>query len=475
MKNNKDIFDLLRDNEHKLDERPDGKLWDRLEGRLDQSAGPRVAGRNGFRRWMSLAGVLLVLIVAVWGVNLALEKSTSDDLYTEAKAVAMPLELEEIGVYSDENESYTVAEYQKILSRLNTSPILEGDPSKKIRIQKSVFASMSERSRQYIASVNEMLETEKELSKTSEPKNNTEILANNTSAGNSNPTTTGTGDGAIAFNDAVSSTPVDKLDEVVVENYDDGIETDMNSTESEDEFKDVAMTSAQTSPTPPAAEYSVEDSEIAADMAEEDVAILNTRVNDISVAANSSQVGIQQFQWLLGQWEAPVTPTYAAEANDAYDTYNKQARRAKESAAKAKKQTAKPAVNRSVEEWKPLDDFTIEGKGYLVINGDTTFTEKMQIKNIGTDLYYVLALDNSGKTVQYKLKTYTQEGAVFENNAVAFPNQVILQRNANNSNFTTLLQNSAPAQINGEQQQYFQQRNYIKSEQVKRVMNRVDD
>ena len=474
MKNKKDIFDLFRENEHKLDERPDGKLWDRLEGRLDQSAGPRVASRNGFRRWMSLAGVLLVLVVAVWGVNIALENRTPGDLYAEAKTVAMPLELEEIGVYSD-NETYTVAEYQKILSRLNTSPILEGDPSKKIRIQKNVFASMSERSKQYIASVNDMLETEKQLSQASEANNKSEV---NTTTGYTNVDANNDGEGAIALNDVMGSSSADKLDGVRLESDEDEMAGEMNPVEiAETEVKDVAVTSAPATAAPPGAEYEygADDMETEADMAMEEVAILNTRTNDISVAANSAQVGIQQFQWLLGQWEAPVTPTYADAGYDVRAESAKPSRKSKESARKAKKQQAKPASNRSVEEWKPLDDFTIEGKGYLVVNGDTTFTEKMQIKNIGTDLYYVLALDNSGKTVQYKLKTYTQEGAIFENNEVAFPNQVILQRDLNNRNFTTLLQNAAPAQINNEQQQYFQQRNYIKSEQIKRVMNRVNE
>ena len=62
---------------------------------------------------------------------------------------------------------------------------------------------------------------------------------------------------------------------------------------------------------------------------------------------------------------------------------------------------------------------------------------------------------------------------IFENNNIAFPNQVILQR-TDSKNFTTVLQNSqAPTQLNASQNTYLRNRNQIRPEQVERVMTKT--
>ncbi len=453
MKNKKDLFDLFRDNEHKLDERPDSMLWDRLEGRLDQSSeAHRAPSRNGWKQWMSMAGVMLALIVVISVVNMMLKGENGDRQSAENKGIMPTLEMEEIGIFSDKGPNYTVGEYQKMLARLNTSPILEGDPNKKIRIQESVFASLSERSKQQIASVDKILRAEEAVNaKKAGPK---EIETK--------------------FKDSkrvvsAEANEMVKAEAIEVPRYaNENVSADHGSSD-DAVYADMVMDEAATTSAPPPAAANMEMEESVAAGAMD----LNVMKNKVSVAATEAQAGIQQFEWLLGKWEAPGS-----------DQIRKEEARSDSRAKKKKSESAKMtkdmgqnmiASNRSVEEWKPLDEFTIEGQGYLVVNGDTTFTESMQIKKIGSDLYYVLALDDSGNQVKYRLKTYTEKGAVFENEEVAFPNQVILQRDFSNSNFTTLLQNKTPAQINTEQQEYFQNRNMIRSEQVKRVMNRVEN
>jgi hypothetical protein len=66
MKDSKDIFDLFKDNEHKLNQPPSPRAWDRLEARLDnrrqQLVNPGRAPKL-LRNLLSMAAVLLLLPV----------------------------------------------------------------------------------------------------------------------------------------------------------------------------------------------------------------------------------------------------------------------------------------------------------------------------------------------------------------------------------------------------------------------------
>jgi len=163
---------------------------------------------------------------------------------------------------------------------------------------------------------------------------------------------------------------------------------------------------------------------------------LDVASNQISVGATTPQPGLSKFQWLIGQWKGN-SPT-----------------------------------GNSFEDWRMVNDFTIQGEGFIVVNGDTIFTEGMRIQRLGNDLYYIVALDDSRKPVKFKLKTYVEQQAIFENEDIAFPNQVIIRKNASNS-YTTILQNKEPAQIKTEQLNYINQRNAIRNEQAIRNLERV--
>ena len=146
---------------------------------------------------------------------------------------------------------------------------------------------------------------------------------------------------------------------------------------------------------------------------------------------------VAKFQWILGQW----------------------------------KNTA--SYNPSFEEWNRVDPFTIEGQGYILVNGQKTFTEQMQIKKIGSELYFISALDESGQPIQFKLKTIANNQAVFENLAQDFPQQVILNQTDDNS-FETIFQNQTPAEVPEVQETYFSNRNAVQSNQASRNMSRVN-
>lgn len=142
---------------------------------------------------------------------------------------------------------------------------------------------------------------------------------------------------------------------------------------------------------------------------------------------------IDQFNWILGNW--------------------------------------KDDSGQSLERWEKTDELTIKGRGHFIVNGDTLFTEGMKIKQIDDNLYYIVAVDDSKSEVFYKLKSFNNQLAVFENSNLEFPNQVIIQQNSNN-NFTTTLQNSNPSQISGTQQNYLMNRNAISNEKATRNLHR---
>ncbi len=166
---------------------------------------------------------------------------------------------------------------------------------------------------------------------------------------------------------------------------------------------------------------------------------LNLQSNQIQYEAQSasnyqaSAQEIDQFNWILGNW--------------------------------------KDDTGQSLEQWEKTDELTIKGRGHFIVNGDTLFTEGMKIKQIDDNLYYIVAVDDSKSEVFYKLKSFNNQLAVFENSNLEFPNQVIIQQNSNN-NFTTTLQNSDPSQISGTQQNYLLNRNAISNEKATRNLHR---
>ena len=437
MKRQKNISDLFRDNQHKLDERPSADAWDRLERKLDRhQTSARRQVRPMYRNLIMAASILfLVGMVSFLSLFLKQDKASISKAMNAPSYTPVPTDFEDI-TYTDANDGlYKMVNYSK---NLNTNPrkvIQEGTPYKKLvaqRTNSSGFSSNTE-----YAQINKLNKEKENTSfdyNNQAPTNDGVIAMNNEIIENSNVIVSG--------NDAIEeeSTPIptpttsatyksqappitnDAVDE---ENAAGIVHIEAKRTTA---AKDAANHAKARMKTFGKAEKRSESQE---DM------VLNVAKNQIGVSADKSQLGLNQFQWILGNWKN------------------------------------QSPLGQSLEAWKQLDEFTIQGKGFLVVNGDTTFTESMNIQKIDQDLYYVLAVDAQGQQQRYKLKTYTEKEVIFENNNIAFPNQVILQR-TDSKNFTTVLQNSqAPTQLNASQNTYLRNRNQIRPEQVERVMTKT--
>lgn len=489
MKNKKDLFDLFRESEHKLEERPSNDAWRKLERKLDTR---QTRHTTTIYRQLAMVAAVIALVAIISVISLLVEKQ--NDQFAAANDTQAPYHLEDLEVYTDaSNTPYKIVEFQRAHhSRISNPTIQEGSRNQRLVAVNTIYQETSSTT---------LLADNKGYQKTASD-NNTSITTADVDV--SKPIAMLEKEAKVI---SPSAPPVITKTTSPVSNTDKIIEKDIVAYEesgfedTEDVVMDEAIVITSTEIEPPAAKPTTTvKPEREPDFGQEDVtqaythtansrrteaqirnesntssggiqyeqdiieakeatddniqyaskakkksrvtkdetydASLNAASNAIIVGANTPQPGLTKFQWLIGQWKGN-SPSGS-----------------------------------SFEDWKMVNDFTIQGKGFIVVNGDTTFTEGMRIQRLGSDLYYILALDESKQAVKFKLKTYVEQQAIFENETLAFPNQVIIRKNANNS-YTTILQNKAPTQIQEEQLNYINQRNVIRNEQAIRNLERV--
>ncbi|MEM9820006.1 MAG: DUF6265 family protein [Bacteroidota bacterium] len=420
MKEQKDIFNRIKDNQHKLEERPAPQLWDRLEERLDQAEEKPLAIRSQLYRRLSVVAALIALVGMIGLVNLLMQQNAGQD-NAMAEMTAAPKQWEDLNRNAD---SKTEAWYRYAASqhRLNQRPsIQEGAPSKKLVAQKmgpqSTFFA-DHRDSNTNATVDQFAFNSKANNATS-IRNESQMPKEEAASAK---TAVANGSDPISSSAATSTVmAMNEIGEEIANTANDekrNDEAELYVYDASDQAVGYANPAARKKQKPSAN---------------------GTRYQAAGVAKEKyAKVlgGIQQFSWLLGKWE-------------------------NETGAK-----------RSTESWEMINEFTIAGKGELTVNGQTTFTEAMTIQKVDQELYYVMVLDESGKTVRYKLKSFQQNEAVFENTQIDFPKQVIL-RQLDSGNYVTVLQNNNPTKVGESQQIYLNNRNAIRKEQFERKMSRA--
>lgn len=168
----------------------------------------------------------------------------------------------------------------------------------------------------------------------------------------------------------------------------------------------------------------------ATELNQESISQLNASENYLgytsldSVTLKDNSISIQNFNWLLGNWEGD------APNGDSY------------------------------EEWIKEDEHTIVGNGFFQINGDTLLTEEMKIKQEGESIYLITAIDSGKKPVRFRLRSVNGEVAIFENPAVDFPNEIIVEQHSDN-NYSTIMKNGKVKNMRSAQRSYLNKRNNI--------------
>ena len=127
MTRKKDLFQLFRDNQHKLNQAPSPRTWQRLEQRLDAYQPKR---RFSLFRTLSMAAAVLVLVVLVSLISLL--AGGRDNRFLASNGKAAPSALEDLRhTDADPYELQTVKITQQAQQQLRR-PISEGDASKKL-------------------------------------------------------------------------------------------------------------------------------------------------------------------------------------------------------------------------------------------------------------------------------------------------------------------------------------------------------
>ena len=126
MKPEKDIFDLFRENEHKLSQRPSSRAWERLESRMDARKSRHQVSSYRTIAW---AACIVALLSVTLVMSTYIKSNTADSL-----AMAEPMILEDISQYSvDSNTALKAVEYSQNYDKLNNSAIIEGSTDKKLK------------------------------------------------------------------------------------------------------------------------------------------------------------------------------------------------------------------------------------------------------------------------------------------------------------------------------------------------------
>ncbi len=124
----KDLFDLFRESEHKLQEMPSERTWRRLERRLDARR-----HRRGRSQFLPLLGMVagLLLLLTIYG----LFSLSSEPDYREVLA-GTPERLEALPVSEDFPSAHQIQEYVRTYHERAGQPILEGKPEQKLVVRK---------------------------------------------------------------------------------------------------------------------------------------------------------------------------------------------------------------------------------------------------------------------------------------------------------------------------------------------------
>lgn len=279
MKRKKDISDLIRDNQHKLNERPNPRAWRKLESRLDNQ---HTKKQFFLYRQVAMAAAVVAMVAVISLLAILTNQNSEMFANAEKKAdtaesfIAQDLET----IYTDANENaHRVMEFQRKLKDRYANPISEGTKTKRL------LASNNKITTSDLTSSDES-ETLIAMNKTEQNRNysNIEIPEKSTSysysTNNVNIEAPATMDGA-----TITLNETEEKEEI----------TEANTGVFEEDAANISTTYSEPSVTADMPAPMMEDAPASAILKEK-------KDSRISAKKSKAPINIQQFNWLLGEW-----------------------------------------------------------------------------------------------------------------------------------------------------------------------------
>jgi len=79
------------------------------------------------------------------------------------------------------------------------------------------------------------------------------------------------------------------------------------------------------------------------------------------------------------------------------------------------------------EKWEKVNDSTLYGESYFLVNQDTIFFETITLEQKGSDLYYIPSVSNQNdmRPIPFKLISIENKKFIFENREHDFPQRIV--------------------------------------------------
>ncbi len=406
----KKIENLFRDNQHKLDEMPSPMAWDRLEVRLEKRDLNRT--QSGWRRLAVAAAVLIaVSMIGLWtyinplgGLDQTSRLFDEKELASEIIASDAPTPARPILMSHREKVQYLDDVSN---TRMNTRPALAENKPKKPTTNVSPAKIAPQANSKSVpapkANVADAITTiditvqadaepileEKMMEKVAEE--DIIIIGNATTKEDDSDKAL---EGEIAANQSVVTTSTPSPPKLTTTSTTSGYTTytyDAETTPEYDVEEAVVMEEATAKETKKKrrAKRSADKTAASKDFSSESIPAPAT--------AAKPEPELDRFDWLLGKW------------TDEDDN--------------------------SFEEWQRIAPNILEGRGYFVVDVDTTFTQSMKIVQSNRQVFFMV----DGQVVEgkFELEKYDDRTATFKNKAKA-SEQITLKKDANNAYSVTI-------------------------------------
>jgi len=450
------IYELFRQNEHKLAEKPSRRAWERVDARLD-----RHNAKLQSPVWLRYGGMVAAVMILVLTASLLVMNNgvvTNDNqvAFNDAEEKTAPQLLDFKDDGNIDNHLRIVAyqnEYKNRENRISESSIA-GD----------LRPRGAKRTKRIAADKNEF-------------------------------------DDAIALNDVVANDnrmEKPEMERMDVEALDENIEivevarnmvtVDMPKLMEEELLKEKKKEAAMEKEEAADEELAVEEVKSRTEAAVETLTTSGTTVEPAAIAVMPTAPGKGNANYEVDMTPEPMPAIAEEESSVGGVKYDVNAddggfMEMKDEEAESLSLsdfdwllgTWKGKVNGSVskETWTKMSTTSYKGRGILTGGGTTLFMEKMELRITDVGTYLTISLGKKNKRVAYRMTSNNGYTIVFTNNSVDFPKKIILTKKSDET-FSLVMQAGDTENLDNEQVNYLENRNVIEGAKMVRSLRKDD-